>query len=65
MDGMDGAWTGARTDVMHDVWTGRTYNAQTNGTYDAWRGAMYDAWTGAMTDVSYDVLTVGDFTGFS
>ena len=54
---MDDAWTGAMSDVTHDVQMGRTYDAQTNGTYDAW--------TGAMTDVLYNVLTVGDFTGFS
>ena len=42
---------------MHDVRMGHTYDAWTNGTYDARMGAT--------TDVSYNVLTVGDFTGFS
>ena len=46
---MDDAWTGAMTDVMHDVWT----------------GCMDDARTGALKGVMYDVLTVGDFTRFS
>ena len=41
MDGMGDAWTGAKTDVMHDVWT----------------GCMDDAWTGAMTDMTHDVRT--------
>ena len=37
MDRTYDAWTGAMTDVMHNVWM----------------GCMDDAWTGATTDVSH------------
>ena len=56
------------TDVMHDVWMGGTDDAWTGAmtdmTHGVWTGSMDDAWTGALKGVMYDVLTVGDFTGF-
>ena len=65
---MGDAWTGARTDVTHDVWAGGTGDAQTGAmtdvTHDVWTGGTDNPWTGAMTDGSYNVLMVGDFTRF-
>ena len=43
MDGTGNAWTGAMTDIMHNVWMCYIDNSQ----------------TGTMTDVLYDVWTDG------
>ena len=57
------------TDVMHDEWMGCTDDAQmgamTDIMHDGWMDCMDNAWTGALKGVMYNVLTVGDFTGFS
>ena len=66
---MGDAQTGAKTDVTHDVWTGCTDDAWTGAMTDIMgdvqMGCTDDAWTGALKGVTYDVLTVGDFTRFS
>ena len=46
---MDDAWTGATTDVMHNVWM----------------DCMDNAWTGALKGIMYNVLMDGDFAMFS
>ena len=53
---MGDARTGAKTDVMHNVWM--------VGTDDAWTGAMTDMMHELQTGCAYNALTIGDFTRF-
>ena len=68
MDGMGDAWMGAKTDITHDVQIGGMDDTWTSAMIDmmhnVWTGCTDDARMGATTDVLYDVLMVGDFTGF-
>ena len=66
MDGTGDAWTGAMTDVTHNVWMGCMDNAwmgaMTDIMHDVWMDCTDDAQTGALKGVTYDVLTDGDFS---
>ena len=66
---MGNAWTGAKTDIAHNVWMACMDDAQmgamTDVTHDVWMGCTDDARTGATTDVSHELRMGGDFTGFS
>ena len=66
---MGNALMGAKTDITHDVQIGCTDDAETGAmtdvSHELWMGFTDDAWTGAPKGIIYDVLMVGDFTGFS
>ena len=65
---MGDAWTGAMTDVSHDVWTGCMDGAQmgamTDIMHDVWMDCKDDSWIGAMKGVMYNVLMDGDLAIF-
>ena len=58
---MGNARMGAKTDIMHNVWTGCMDNAWTGATtdvtHDVQTGCTDNAWTGAPKGITYDVLT--------
>ena len=68
MDGMGDAWTGAKTDITHDVQMGCTDDAWTGAVtvvmHNVWTGCTDNAWTGAPKGITFDVLMVGDLLGF-